>query len=261
MSRSLVDHTRFERTAPGVYERINDREWYGAVSLFGGYAMALVLTALRLEVDDPAYRPRTLTHQFARPLPEGPCRVEIQVEREGRRSKSLTARLHAGGKLCGLALASFHTDASGLTFDDIEVPDVEPVGPDEEPVGFGLGAPCHDRARMYPRFGQAVGEDPRVTGGWLTTPDPAPTDEVLLIALSDMWLPAAINDPDRATAMVSFEQAAQIDAHEVADGPLLLRASHGRARGGLIDEDIDIWDREGRLVLRARQLRVLPGDD
>lgn len=259
MSRSLVQHTRFDQRGPGVYERVNDREWYGAVSLFGGYAMALVLSAMRLEVDDERYRPRTFTHQFARPVPDGACRVAVRIEREGRRSKSVTARLHAGGKLCGISLASFHADTEALVFDDVPYPDVDPVAPDEVPVGFGIGAPCHDRARMFPRFGLAVGEDPRVTGGWLTTPDPAPTDEVLLLALSDMWIPAAIDHPERATPMVSFEQSAQMDAVDVAEGPLLLRAQHGRARGGLIDEDIDIWDQDGRLVLRARQLRALPG--
>ena len=32
----LHAHTVFDRTAPGVYERVNDRTWWGHQNLFGG---------------------------------------------------------------------------------------------------------------------------------------------------------------------------------------------------------------------------------
>lgn len=258
MSRSLVDHTRLDRIEPGVYARVNEREWWGRESLFGGFVMALCAEAMRLEVADDTYRLRTFTHQFARRFPDGPCRIEANVEREGRRSRSVTARLFAEGRLCGLSLGSFHIDYEGLTFDDVPHPGVAPIAGGEASVEFPFEAPCHDRALLYPRFGLAVGDDPKVTGGWIEMHDPAPVDERVLLALSDMWIPAAINHPERATAMVSFEQSAIIDARGVSDGPLLLRAEHGQARRGLVDEDIDIWDRTGQLVLRARQARILP---
>ena len=98
-----------------------------------------------------------------------------------------------------------------------------------------------------------------MAGGWVVPKEPCAWGPALLLHLSDLWPPPALQIPERLGMMLSFEHHAHVDATGgTADscGPFLIRTRSGRLVSGLSDEDIEIWDAAGALLLRARQHRI-----
>ena len=81
----------------GAWSGAVDGGWFAGRGPNGGYLAAIVLRAMTSELDDPAREPRSLTCHYLRPPAAGPVRVDDVVERSGRATSTLTARLTSGG--------------------------------------------------------------------------------------------------------------------------------------------------------------------
>jgi acyl-CoA thioesterase len=249
-------------TAPGVYEGTADRTWWGHDALFGGYAQALVLAAMRRSVDDAAKAPKSMTMHFLRPFLDGPQRIEVGLEREGRNMANVTARAWSGGKLAGLALANFGTNRRSPSFVAARMPDVAPLGAEEAPVDPAAGIPTHELFDFFPRMGglrfsSGVSE----VGGWVRPRFPAPADEYLCTVLADLWLPAAYHRWEVGAVAVSADITmhfrASLPAGVAPGSPLFVVLRAAKSGDGWADEDGEIWTADGELLAQSRQVRFV----
>jgi hypothetical protein len=260
MSWLLDERTELEPLGDGRYRRqIDDGEYWGTGSPFGGYLMALGFQAMRLEVADETRLPRVYTHQFLRRIPVGPLDIVVTTERVGALVHSVTARLEAGGDTVGVATGMFTGDREGPDYLDATMPD---VAPPTEPDGTdvpGWATNVHGRFVPHRRFGEDGAVFPNEDGGWLRMAEPGPWDHRLALMASDVWPPPVIRHPDRMCATPSLHHVVHFGAEVggTADQALLVRHVATRGHGGLTDEEITLWSDDGRLQLKARQLRTV----
>ncbi len=264
----LARHSTLSATAPGVYERQTDATFEGFRSLFGGYGLALALAAMDGEVASidpgaPVRTPRSLTMHFLRPFTLGGFRAEVTNDRVGRTVTTLTARLSCNGTLCGLAIATYATDRPSPEFSDATMPQVAPVGVDEEPAGVLLRVAAHDHFHFWPRHTTLEGDGGRAfAGGWIIPRTPEPVTAGLVCAYGDIWVPVVhqrITTP--AISMTSDFTAhfrMPLPSPDIdPSSPVLVSMSTRAAVNGFVDEDTEIWTGDGRLLASTRQLRVL----
>ena len=86
-------------------------------------------------------------------------------------------------------------------------------------------------------------------------------DHRLALVLSDLWVPAIVRHPERVCATPSLHHVAHFGADVRGDSSTAFLVRHQLSSGGhgLTDEDISLWSDDGRLLMRARQLRsVVP---
>ena len=257
----LHDHTTLEALGGGRYRRTADRTWWGHGSLFGGYALALVATAMQAEVGVDR-TVRALTMHFLRPLLDGELGVEVAVERAGRTVSTLSARVTSGDRLCGLAIATCAVERSAPPFEGAPFPDVPPVGEGEDPELPRAKVPTQDHFRFWPRFSTGHAGDVAVTGGWVVPMLGEPWSAGLLLAVGDLWLPAVYEHLDRPGMAMSSDFTGHIRVPDPAQAvptgtPVLARLRTRRSAHGFVDEDTDIWAPSGELVASTRQLRFI----
>ena len=124
--------SRFERdtavspAGDGRYEATIDPSWWILRGPNGGYLAAIVARAVVAEVAEPEQRLRSLTLHYLRAPVEGPCRVDVTVERRGRTLTSGTFRLLQDDVVHIVGVAATAADRSGPEFGDLPVPDVAP---------------------------------------------------------------------------------------------------------------------------------------
>ena len=260
MSWLLDERTELEAIGGGRHRRlIDDGEFWGTGSPFGGYLMALTFRAMQAEVDDPSRIPRVYSHQFLRRVPVGPLDIVVTTERVGGLVHSVTARLDVEGDTVGVAGGLFAGEREGPTYLDEPIPD---VAPPTEPDGTevpGWATNVHGRFVPHRRFGADGAVVPNEDGGWLRMVEPGPWDHRLALMASDVWPPPVIRHPDRMCATPSLHHVVHFgpDVGGTADQALLVRHRATRGHGGLTDEDITLWADDGRLLLKARQLRTV----
>lgn len=264
----LADTLRLTRTSPGVWERECDRTFWGHRSQFGGYAQALMLSAMREELvvtGDPLAEPKSpqsMTMHFLRPFLDGPFRVEVTVERNGRNTAVCSARSFTRGELAGVGVAGFGTHRDVATFVEATMPAVAPFEPEEVPTHPQMGIPVVEQFRFWPRIGGFdFGSGSAVAGGWvLPRFDHAP-DHALVTMLADLWLPAAYRrwqEPARAvSADITVHFRSPLPAGLPEGTPLLVVLRTAQSRHGFVDEDGEIWSPDGELLAQSRQVRFV----
>ena len=256
--------TAIEQVGDGAFTASIDSEQWGVPrGPNGGYIAAIVLRAMEGMV--PADRPaRSLTLHYLRPPADGPVRVDVQVEREGRSLTALSARMSQDGRDLVLALGAFAGDFP--TSADYATPAPDVPAPEEIDVvePHPKLPPIAHRFAVRPVFGaKPFSEaDEAVTGGWLALREPRPLDATLLAMYSDAWLPSPfvrLGAPVPAPTVdltIHFrdpEAAARVGAGE----PVLARFRSTSSAGGFFEEDGEMWSRDGVLLAQSRQLALL----
>ena len=139
----------------------------------------------------PRARAAVADCHYLRPPAAGPARIDVTVERSGRATSTLTARLAQGGRQCVLGVAAFgrRARAGRLRGRRAAVP-----GPDEVPAAdnSASGLSIVSRFDVRPALGGAMfaGPDEALTGGWLRFSDARGTDAIALAMFADAWFPA-----------------------------------------------------------------------
>jgi acyl-CoA thioesterase len=260
--------TAIEPQGGGVYAARIDPGWWIVNGPNGGYLAAMLLRALAHAVADPGRAPRSLTVHFLRPPQEGEVRIETHVERVGRSLTTVSARMLQHDKLQALALAAFATPREALSFQHARMP---PAAPPEdlapEPAGLEQRIPL--RARYEERW--ALGARPwsrapkALAGGWIRLAEPHRVDAPLVAALTDAWPPAIFSHVEMG-ALVGGVPTVDLTIHFRAPLPpagagahdwLLVVFTSQAARDGFVEEDGEIWSRDGVLLAQSRQLAVV----
>jgi acyl-CoA thioesterase len=264
---TFADACHSTKVADGVYEKLLDTTYWGYNAQFGGYAHALVLTAMRDALDLPAMAPATMSVHFVRPFLEGPFRCEVDVVRRGRTMANVHARAYSGGKLAGQAIASFARRREiGPFLAQAPPPELsQTVGPGEASVDPAMGIPNHVHFEFWPRVGSfpARTADGNRVGGWVRMRDEAVVDENLLVMVNDLWPPVAYHLWDPAHVAVSADITTQFRGElpaRVAPGePVFVQLRTAACAGGLVDEDTEVWSAAGELLCQGRQVRFVHG--
>ena len=246
-----------------AYEGRIDRGWWVVRGPNGGYVAALVLRALAESVDaDRA--PRSLTIHYTAPPVEGPLRIETRVERVGRSLSTVSGRVVQGERVLALALGAFSKPRAGPSFDDTAMPD---AAPPEACASFPKMIPMHDRYDYRFALGSPPGSgvDRALIGGWIRSAEPRVADAALIAAFTDAWPPACFawaQQPDGIgpvpTVDLTIHFRRNLPLANAKPDDFYLAVVRSRfAEQGFVEEDGEVWSRDGLLLAQSRQLAVI----
>ncbi len=263
MSRFDRD-TQVTSLGGGAFAATVDRGWWVARGPNGGFIAALLVRALEAAVADPARQLRSLTVHYTRPPVEGPARIETQVERAGRSLTTLSARLLQGGELQALALAAFSKPRQTAELHHAVMPEVAP--PEAIPRRAEARVPIHERYEQRwaigPRYFEGARGREALTGGWIRLAEGSrPLDGALLAAYADAWPPSVFASSELPMALGGVPTV-DLTVHvraplPLADDFVLVAFRTREVTDGFLEEDGEIWSRDGRLLAHSRQLGVL----
>ena len=226
----------------------------------GGFVLALVLNAVVQE--SPLPDPLSVSITYFRPPVAGEAAVEVTPLRLGRRVGTFAAVLRQGENDVAHAVVSLHdVDATG----DIQHP--SPPAPSLPPPDE-----CHDLMGAVP-----AGEAPilerfdyrhETVPGWMTG-DPSgdmsaafwvrprdgrPVDALAAAMVVDAYPPVTTEIGQIKSATV------QLIVHirrRPSAGWVLAHVVTRHVIDGYHEEDVELWDEQGRLIAQSRQLALL----
>lgn len=261
--------TAVRRLRPGRYTALMARGWWVARGPNGGFVAAVLLRAMTDAVGDARRAPRSLTVHYTAPPAEGPCEIDVVVERAGRSVTTVSARLRQGDRLLALALGAFSApwnrslELRHARMPAVTSPDETPPMPPREPAEPSM----HDRYEYRRALGGAPfsGAAEALVGGWIRLADPRPVDAAVAAAIADAWPP---------TVMPVIEPGVQFGGFPTLDLTIHFRTvlpvagATGRdwtlavfrareVREGFFEEDGELWSSDGQLLVHSRQLAVV----
>ena len=226
----------------------------------GGYLMAIAGRAMAEATGRP---PVTLTGHYLRPAPAGPCTVEVEIVRNGRRFAVASATLSMEGKATLRLLGTFGEQSDGgpslVRGEPPELPGFDdcPTRPDS---GEAPGLMANLDLRLHPDdTGFAVGEPSGtpLIRGWFDLADDEPIDAIALLLAADAFAPPVFNIDMPVAWVPTVELTVHIRAVP-APGRLAGRFESRFLQNDTVDEDGELWDSSGVLVARSRQISILP---
>ncbi len=248
----------------GAWASEVDTGWFAGRGPNGGYLAAMVLRAMVAEIDEAGREPRSLTCHYLRPPAAGPVRIEITVERAGRATSTLTARLLQDDRPCVLAVAAFGIEVPASAAYAAAPPAVggpESIAPaDNSASGLSIVSRFELRPALGGRIFGGAGE--ALTGGWLRFAEERATDAVALAMFADAWFPAPwvrLREPVSAPTIdltVHF-RAPRAAAALRPGAPVLAVFRSSTAADGFFEEDGELWTPDGVLLAQSRQLALL----
>jgi len=261
--------TRFERdtavrrAGAGDYQARIDRGWWVVRGPNGGYVAAIVLRALASEVE-PGRAPRSLTVHYTAPPEEGIVSIETRVERVGRSLTTVAGRMRQGDRTLALALCAFSKPRAGPSFDHAVMPEVPP--PEACPRFPGM-IPMRERYEHRWAIGAPPfsGASSALAGGWIRSAEPECAGAAQIAAFTDAWPPACFAlSSDRENLgpvptvelTIHFRRELPLASAEPDDFYLAVFRSR-LAEQGFVEEDGEVWSRDGQLLAQSRQLAVI----
>jgi acyl-CoA thioesterase len=165
------------------------------------------------------------------------------------------------GKLTALAVAALGTDRPGPAFAHL----VKPAFPDPEnlpPRTGGPDIPIRDRYEMRLALGAPAWESApageAVTAGWIRLAEAEPLDAHVMAALADAWFPALFTVTTERVQVPTVDLTIHFrDESPAAHEWCLVRFVSRHASHGFVEEDGEIWSRDGRLLAQSRQLALM----
>lgn len=251
---------RDDGTGSGVYDADIAPGWDIGGNANGGYLMALAAAAMGDAVDRP---PLSLTAHYLVPGKVGPCEVDVDVLRAGRRMATVAARLRANGDTSLALIGTFGEQGEpGVAVTDGAPPPLPPVAEcisSSPPVDSGF----IDRVSVRIRPGDGGFREGRPSGlaeiaGWFEFADRHPVDALGLLLAADAFAPVCFNRPEFP---VGWAPTLELTVHVrgvPAPGPLRCVFRSRFMQNGMFEEDGEMWDSSGRLVAQSRQLALIP---
>ncbi|WP_158296615.1 acyl-CoA thioesterase [Nocardioides albidus] len=262
MSHLLDDAVASTPLGDGVHRVQVTADWHTANGTpNGGYILALLQHATLRESAHPD--PLTIAVTYFRPAVPGPADIRVREVRKGRRVSTYDAVLVQDGKEIAHAVVSTHDwDAAGSVE---HTPHAAPAVPRPEdcadvsaliPAGMmPILERYRYRAPTVPGWfrGEPSGSTESIC--WIRTSDERPVDALLAGALVDAFPPATAEIGQLASATI------QLTVHyRRRPTGTVWTLGHVVARhviAGYHDEDVELWDEDGRLIAQSRQLAIL----
>lgn len=264
MATDFDRDTALQRVDDATFTGRLHRRWWIVRGPNGGYLAAVMMRALQERLDDPSRRARSLTVHYLEAPAEGDVTITTGIERSGRSLSTLSATMEQGGRPVAKALAAFSRPRQAAEFNHLVMPDVLP--PEDLPAlqpMEGQSPPMTANFEMRPAVGAPPfsGAGEAVSGGWLRLRQPRPLDDPELAMLTDAWVPAVfsmmtvLGGVPTVDLTVHFRAALPPDTPPDAHYLVVFRSRV--AADGFVEEDGEIWHRDGTLLAQSRQLAVL----
>lgn len=261
MSTRFSRDTAISPAGDGVYEADVDQAWWIVLGPNGGYLAAMLVRAMAATVGDDDRHPRSLTIHYTAAPTAGRVRIETTVERAGRSLTTITARMHQAERLIAIAIGAFSAGRErGVDFDDTDFPSVpspEAIDPLPQAPGLPVFTAHWD---IRPAIGGVPfrGGDTAETGGWIRLAERQPLDYPLVAQLTDAWLPAAFARMDGPNPVPTVDLTIHFRRElPLPDDWVLVRFASRLSAQGFVEEDGEIWSRDGKLIAQSRQLALL----
>jgi acyl-CoA thioesterase len=273
------DETAVVSAGPGEWSAAISSAWNIGEVPNGGYSLAIVLGAIARVAGHAD--PLSVTCHFLRPVEPGrPSLVTTDVVRSGRTVSTVGGRLSQDGKDRLVVMAAMG-DLAG-SGDEAVAGD---VNAGDEPAGAGPGGwadveppdlPSPDRCvartgdaqgvalalrsrvevRLHPDQAEpGVGGDAEMSG-WIRFVDGRPPDARGLVLFADAFPPSLFGRLGRVGWVPTVELTVHV-RRRPAPGWVMGRFRCDDLDGGRMIEDGALWDADGRLVVRSRQLGLL----
>jgi len=169
-----------------------------------------------------------------------------------------------GDRVLALALGAFSKPRVGPRFDDTAMPDVPPP---EDCEPFAKMIPIHERYDYRFAVGTPPGSgaDRALIGGWIRSAEPRLADAALVTAFTDAWPPACFawaKEPDGIgpvpTVDLTVHFRRELPLANAKPDDFYLAVFRSRfAEQGFVEEDGEVWSRDGLLLAQSRQLAVI----
>lgn len=243
---------------------ITDR-WNGLAGRpLGGYVLAVGLRALQAAMPFPDLL--VASGFFMRPVDPGSVDIRTELARTGKSSASGEVRLCQGGREALRCVATFADldAADGQQLALAGPPDL-PTPEDTFDLFEGGQPPAASIAdRVEYRVADALqgrqqrqGRRPATTL-WIRLREGGGHDTLAVPFLVDAAPPAVIEIG--ATGSTTFQLTTHVRARPHS-GWFACRATTAFITDGYHEEDVELWDEEGRLLAQSRQLARLPRAD
>ncbi|MGA9101445.1 acyl-CoA thioesterase [Aeromicrobium sp.] len=248
------------RTAEGIHAVTITDDWNtpnGTAN--GGYVLGLVLRAIAQE--SPLHDPLTVSISYFRPPAVGDATVDVTALRIGKRVATFEAVLTQDHKPVVHAVASFHdADATG----DLEHLSPAPDYPRPDDCIDVMSAVPMGTVPILDRFDYRhesvpgwMAEEPSGDTSatfWVRFKDGRPVDAIAAAVLVDAYPPVTAEIGQLKSATV------QMTVHfrrRPVTGWVLAHVATRHVIDGYHDEDVELWDEDGRLIAQSRQLAIL----
>ena len=238
---------------------LTDRWETGNKTPNGGYLLATALHALA--ADMPLPHPLVASATFLRPAKAGAAEVSTQVLRAGRRLATGSATLHEDGTPVVHVVSTFRdlAAAEGRCWESAPAPGL--LAPENCAPVLDVAAPEFSIIhRMQYRFERPPGwlagrpsGDPSANF-WIRPEADEQPDLIHLALMVDAAAPVVFELGEFLSATVELT----VHLHRVpVPGWLQCRTATRHLVDGFHEEDVELWDRDGRLVAQSRQLSML----
>lgn len=264
--------TRFERdtrvaqSSDGSFEADIDPGWWITRGPNGGYVAAILLRAFSAAIDDPERTPRSFTTHFTSAPTRGAVRIETSIERSGRSLTTVSGRMRQGGRLCAVGLAAFSRTRTGLEFQHRTRPEVPAPERCDRLIAESEAITIRERYEQRPVPAADTGLR---AGGWIRLRDGAPADAAQVAAFLDAWPPPTLERarsrpgnplPGLPTLELTIHFRSRLPLPDARPEDFYLTLFRSQtARDGFVEEDGEIWSRDGVLIARSRQLATFLG--
>jgi acyl-CoA thioesterase len=235
----------------------------------GGYLLAVVTRAMAGDASatrSSSLDPLTVTAHYLAPPAPGPIAIRTEVVKPGRSFVTVMAEVTQGDRERLRVLGAFGdlSERRGPTRVSARAPDIPP--PDE----------CVGLRELTERAGRAVPEvmnrfdlrlpadspwgrpgegDPFEITGWIRLRDGSPPSAISAVAFADAFPPTLLGAVD-AGWVPTIEMTVHVRGRPVP-GWLLGTFRTRVLVDGLMEEDGELWDADGRPVALSRQLAMV----
>ncbi|HET9690369.1 MAG TPA: thioesterase family protein [Acidimicrobiales bacterium] len=252
--------------------RVDERTWTGEVNPRwniganpnGGYLLAMVVRAMRELAGKPD--PLSMTAHYLSPPTAGPVTIEVDPVKPGRTFVNVTARLVQDGRERVRFLGVFgdlgaQRGPTRLAASPPALPPVEQcVSMRDLSAEAGRQVPeaMFRYDLLLPRdteWGKVEEGAPLGITGWIRLADGTEPDVLSLVTFADAFPPTVIGSV-AAGWVPTLELTVHVRARPVA-GWLIGRFTTRFLIDGLLEEDGELWDADGRPVALSRQLAMV----
>ena len=262
---SFVDASAI-RGSPGSWTAEVQEGWdiFGVSN--GGYLMAIANRAM--EVESGGRLLVSSTGHYLNATSAGPVSIDVATLKEGRSLSTLRAKLSRGDRqLLTVTAVLQNPDHEGFAGDLIIADPPRLPSPEEcvraEPADSApLPPPFTGKVdvRIHPddagvADGKKSGEP--VMRGWFRLRDGEEMDAHAVVLATDAFPPAIFNSSLPIGWTPTIQLTVQV-RNPSPRGWLACRFATRFVTGGMLEEDGEIWDEDGRPVALSRQLALVP---
>jgi acyl-CoA thioesterase len=258
--------TEVTNTAPGRYTAEIQPGWdiFGVTN--GGFLLAIMARAMTEESGGRSVV--GISGRYVNPARPGQVTMNIETLKEGRSLSTLQGLMRTEDRPLMTVNASMGSDgaARGPHLLSHGGPPKLPAPEDCVRLVPVEGSPippqftAHVDIRLHPddvaTFGSDVRGGPAEVRGWLRLPEES-IDAAGLVFVADAFPPAIFNSGLPVGWTPTIDLAVQV-RHKGPHDLVACRFTTRQVTGSLLEEDGEVWDREGNLVAMSRQLALVP---